>query len=82
MRWYKSASRETEPARPGSVQRAAGKLTTMRIARIQIENFRNFASIDVTLGEHAVIVDENKIGKSNLLSPTRVSALQTFSTLP
>ncbi len=39
----------------------------MRISRIHIENFRNFASLDVKLGKHAVIVGENKIGKSNLL---------------
>ena len=44
----------------------------MHISRIQIENFRNFASIDVTLGEHAVIVGENKIGKSNLLYALRL----------
>lgn len=44
----------------------------MRIARIQIENFRNFASIDLSLGEHAVIVGENKIGKSNLLYALRL----------
>jgi len=44
----------------------------MRISRIQIENFRNFASIDINLGEHAVIVGENKIGKSNLLYALRL----------
>ena len=44
----------------------------MHISRIQIKNFRNFASIDVTLGEHAVIVGENKIGKSNLLYAVRL----------
>lgn len=44
----------------------------MHISRIQVENFRNFASIDVTLGEHAVIVGENKIGKSNLLYALRL----------
>jgi putative ATP-dependent endonuclease of the OLD family len=44
----------------------------MRIARIQIKNFRNFASLDVSLGIHAVIVGENKIGKSNLLYALRL----------
>lgn len=44
----------------------------MHISRIQIENFRNFASIDVTLSAHAVIVGENKIGKSNLLYALRL----------
>ncbi|MFA4987500.1 MAG: AAA family ATPase [Candidatus Brocadiia bacterium] len=44
----------------------------MRISRIQIQNFRNFASIDVCLGEHAVILGENRIGKSNLLFALRL----------
>jgi putative ATP-dependent endonuclease of OLD family len=39
----------------------------MRIARIEIKNFRNFRHLDLAVGEHAVIVGENKIGKSNLL---------------
>ena len=34
----------------------------MRLSRIVVENFRNFANLDVTLGEHAVIVGENKVG--------------------
>ena len=44
----------------------------VRISRIQIENFRNFRALDVELGEHAVIVGENKIGKSNLLFALRL----------
>ena len=44
----------------------------MHISRIQIENFRNFASLDVNLAEHAVIVGENRIGKSNLLHALRL----------
>lgn len=44
----------------------------MRISRIAITNFRNFADLDVCLGEHAVIVGENKIGKSNLLHALRL----------
>ncbi len=39
----------------------------MRISRIRIKNFRNFAEVDIKLGDNAVIVGENKIGKSNLL---------------
>ena len=46
--------------------------TTWRISRIQITNFRNFADLDVCLGEHAVILGENKIGKSNLLHALRL----------
>ncbi len=44
----------------------------MRISRIQITNFRNFKSLDVALSEHAVIVGENKIGKSNLIYALRL----------
>lgn len=44
----------------------------MRLSRIHIENFRNFQVLDIALGEHAVIVGENKIGKSNLLHALRL----------
>ena len=44
----------------------------MHISRILIQNFRNFRDLDVTLGEDAVIVGENKIGKSNLLHALRL----------
>jgi putative ATP-dependent endonuclease of OLD family len=44
----------------------------MYISRIRIENFRNFHNFDVQLGENAVIVGENKIGKSNLLHALRL----------
>jgi len=44
----------------------------MRISRLQINNFRNFAEVDIKLGENAVIVGENKIGKSNLLYALRL----------
>jgi putative ATP-dependent endonuclease of the OLD family len=44
----------------------------MRLSRIQIDNFRNFKSLDIALSGHAVIVGENKIGKSNLLHALRL----------
>ncbi|MCB9653809.1 MAG: AAA family ATPase [Deltaproteobacteria bacterium] len=44
----------------------------MRISRVRIENFRNFSKLDVKLGEHAVIVGENKVGKSNFLRALRI----------
>ncbi len=44
----------------------------MRISHISIQNFRNFHSLDLGLGPHAVIVGENKIGKSNLLHALRL----------
>lgn len=44
----------------------------MRISRVQITNFRNFKYLDVALSEHAVVVGENKIGKSNFLYALRL----------
>jgi putative ATP-dependent endonuclease of OLD family len=44
----------------------------MRISRIQIANFRNFAALDLHLSENAVVVGENKVGKSNLLYAIRL----------
>jgi putative ATP-dependent endonuclease of OLD family len=44
----------------------------VRISRIQISNFRNFANVDFSVGHHAVIVGENKIGKSNLVFALRL----------
>jgi len=44
----------------------------MRISRVRVENFRNFQLLDLHLDKHAVIVGENKIGKSNLLFALRL----------
>ena len=44
----------------------------MRLSRIIIKNFRNFKSLDVKLGEHAVVLGENKVGKTNLLFAPRL----------
>jgi putative ATP-dependent endonuclease of OLD family len=44
----------------------------MRLSRIVIKNFRNFKSLDVRLGEHAVVLGENKVGKTNLLFALRL----------
>lgn len=44
----------------------------MRLSRITIKNFRNFRSLDVLLGEHTVILGENKVGKTNLLYALRL----------
>ncbi len=44
----------------------------MRLSRIKIKNFRNFKDLDVRLGEHAVILGENKVGKTNLLFALRL----------
>jgi putative ATP-dependent endonuclease of OLD family len=44
----------------------------MRLSRIIIKNFRNFKALDVKLGDHAVILGENKVGKTNLLFALRL----------
>lgn len=44
----------------------------MRLSRITIKNFRNFKALDVRLGEHAVMLGENKVGKTNLLFALRL----------
>jgi putative ATP-dependent endonuclease of OLD family len=44
----------------------------MQISRIAIKNFRNFESLDIPLGPHAVIVGANGVGKSNLLHALRL----------
>lgn len=45
---------------------------TVRLSRIAIKNFRNFSSLDVRLGRHAVVLGENKVGKTNLLFALRL----------
>ena len=42
------------------------------ISRIRIENFRNFRELDVSLSSQAVIVGENKSGKTNFLHAIRL----------
>jgi putative ATP-dependent endonuclease of OLD family len=44
----------------------------MRIARVQIHNFRNFRALDVRLAAQAVIVGENQVGKTNFLYALRL----------
>ena len=44
----------------------------MWLSRVMIKNFRNFRSLDVKLGEHAVFLGENKVGKTNLLFALRL----------
>ncbi|WP_202903000.1 ATP-dependent nuclease [Xanthomonas cannabis] len=42
------------------------------MSRIVVKNFRNFKFLDVRLGEHAVVLGENKVGKTNLLFALRL----------
>ena len=44
----------------------------MKLSRVEIKNFRNFKKLDVNLGDHAVILGENKVGKTNLLFALRL----------
>ncbi len=44
----------------------------MYISRIKIHNFRNFQELELDLQDSAVIVGENKIGKSNLIYALRL----------
>ncbi|MDQ3745400.1 MAG: AAA family ATPase [Acidobacteriota bacterium] len=44
----------------------------MRIKRVELHNFRNFKDCAFELRGHAVIVGENKIGKSNLIHALRL----------
>jgi putative ATP-dependent endonuclease of the OLD family len=39
----------------------------VRVARIHVVNFANFADLKVETGDSIVVVGENKVGKSNLL---------------
>jgi putative ATP-dependent endonuclease of OLD family len=39
----------------------------MRISRIRIVNFANFAKLDIPTSDSIVVVGENKVGKSNLI---------------
>lgn len=42
------------------------------LCRLRIINFRNFAEVDVELGPHAVVVGENRAGKTNLIHALRL----------
>jgi putative ATP-dependent endonuclease of the OLD family len=44
----------------------------MFLSRIRISNFRNFSELDVSLSGNAVVVGENRVGKSNLLYALRL----------
>lgn len=44
----------------------------MRLAKLNIRNFRNFAEIDIPLAGNVVLLGENRVGKSNLLLAIRL----------
>jgi putative ATP-dependent endonuclease of OLD family len=49
------------------------------ICRVHIENFRNFHSVDFRLCEKQVLIGENAVGKSNLLSALQLILDPTLS---
>jgi putative ATP-dependent endonuclease of OLD family len=48
------------------------KLLGMRLTRLTITNFRNLDGVDIPLGDGAVVVGENRVGKSNLVHAIRL----------
>jgi len=44
----------------------------MHLSRVQIRNYRNFADLDVAIGEDLVLVGENRVGKSNFIQALRL----------
>jgi len=44
----------------------------MYLSRVKIKNYRNFHSIDVSLEQQAVILGENRVGKTNFLQAVRL----------
>jgi putative ATP-dependent endonuclease of OLD family len=44
----------------------------MRLSRIKVENFRNFANLDIAVSGNIVVVGENRVGKGNLFFALRL----------
>ncbi len=51
----------------------------LRIDRIRVKNFRNLADVDLPLPHRAVVVGENRTGKSNLVHALRLVLDPTMS---
>lgn len=51
----------------------------MRLAKLSIQNFRNFEAIDIALSNNVVQLGENRVGKSNLLFAVRLVLDPTLS---
>src|SRR5690242_2000655 len=49
------------------------------ISRVQINNFRNFLDVDVSLGHKQVIIGENNVGKTNFLRAIQLVLDRDFS---
>lgn len=52
----------------------------MKLTRVHVENFRNYWELDIELDGDVVIVEENRVGKSNLLLPQADRAVPGRST--
>jgi putative ATP-dependent endonuclease of OLD family len=57
---------------PDSQVRSAATDALMQITRLVVRNFRNLADIDINLIPGAVVVGENRAGKSNLIHALRL----------
>lgn len=53
----------------------------MRLARVQVKNFRNLRDVDFSLAGGVVIVGENRAGKSNLIHAIRLVLDPSLSSL-
>ena len=53
----------------------------MRLARLQVSNFRNLHQVDIPLSGGAVLVGENRTGKTNLLFAIRLVLDPSLSSL-
>ncbi|MGC9397184.1 MAG: AAA family ATPase, partial [Anaerolineae bacterium] len=51
----------------------------MRISYVRIENFRNFKLFETEIGQNAILVGENKAGKSNFIEALRLVLDPTLS---
>jgi hypothetical protein len=60
------AQRSTTRSRTGKIG------VIVELARIPIQNFRNFATLDISLAGNVVVVGENRVGWSNLLHALRL----------
>lgn len=58
-------------AQDGTLSKTAPKTEPLRVTHLQLENWRNFTSVDVELQARTFVVGPNAAGKSNLLDVLR-----------
>lgn len=62
-----------------TLEKRVGGAGIMYISKVKISNFRNFKETEVELGKQMVIVEENKVGKSNFMHALRLVLDPTLS---